>query len=209
MSFHSLYELKKDNLVALEGYGDLSAEGLLRQIEGSKKQPLWRFLNALGIPHVGEHMAQVLAGRFHRIEDLMHAPEEELQSIGQVGPEVSRAVVEFFADEHNHAEVESLMKAGLRVEAAPKAKDRQPFEGLTFVFTGTLQHWTREEAERLVADMGGHAASSVSKNASYMVAGPNAGSKLAKARSLGVTVISEDDFAAMVDKEASSGTTAE
>jgi DNA ligase (NAD+) len=202
MSFHSLYELKKEDLTALERYADLSAAGLLSQIEGSKEQSLWRFLNALGIPHVGEHMAQVLANNFRTIEELMHASEEQLQSVSQVGPEVSRAVVEFFTDEHNHAEIEALIKIGLRLEEAPKAKGKQPLEGLTFVFTGTLERRTREEAEQLVADLGGHAASNVSKNTSYVVAGPSAGSKLAKAKSLGVSIISEDDFAAMVEKKA-------
>ncbi len=207
-SFHSLYQLTKEDLLALERYGDLSAESLLSQIEGSKKQPLWRFLNALGIPHVGEHMAQVLASNFQTIEKLMHASEQQLQSVSQIGPEVSRAVVEFFVDEHNHAEIEALIRAGLRFEGTAKAKGKQPFEGLTFVFTGTLERWTREEAEQLVADMGGHAASSVSKNTSYIVAGPSAGSKLAKAKSLGVTVISEDDFAAMIEKRVRGGTAA-
>jgi len=204
-SFHSLYELKKEDLLALERYGDLSAEGLLSQIEGSKKQSLWRFLNALGIPHVGEHMAQVLANNFQTIDELMHASEQQLQSVSQVGPEVSRAVVEFFADEHNHVEIEALIKAGLRLEEAPKAKGKQPFEGLTFVFTGTLERWTREEAEQLVTEMGGHAASSVSKNIDYVVAGPDARSKLARAKSLGVTVVSEEDFATMIEKRASGG----
>jgi DNA ligase (NAD+) len=204
-SFHMLYQLTKQDLLSLERYGDLSAESLLSQIEGSKKQPLWRFLNALGIPHVGEHMAQVLADNFQTIEKLMHASGEELQSVSQVGPEVSRAVVEFFADKHNHAEIEALIKADLRLEEATKAKGKQPFEGLTFVFTGTLKRSTREEAEQLVVDMGGHATSAVSRNTSYVVAGPNAGSKSAKAKTLGLTVISEDDFAAMVKKSAGGG----
>lgn len=204
-SFHMLYQLTKQNLLSLERYGDLSAEGLLSQIESSKKQPLWRFLNALGIPHVGEHMAQVLADNFQTIEKLMHASGEELQSVSQVGPEVSRAVVEFFADKHNHTEIEALIKAGLQLEGATKAKGRQPLDGLTFVFTGTLERWTREEAEQLVAGMGGHAASSVSNITNYVVAGPSAGSKLAKAKALGVTVISEEDFAAMIEKVAKGG----
>ncbi|RDE12686.1 MAG: DNA ligase (NAD(+)) LigA [Candidatus Thorarchaeota archaeon] len=207
-SFHSLYRLKKEDLMSLERYGDLSADTLLSQIEGSKKQPLWRFLNALGIPHVGEHMAQVLANNFRTIEKLMHASEQQLQSVSQVGPEVSRAVIEFFVDKYNHAEIEALINAGLRFVEIVKEEGKQPFEGLTFVFTGTLERWTREEAEQLVVDMGGHAASAVSKNTSYVVAGPNAGSKLAKAKTLGVTVISEDEFAAMIEKRASSGAAA-
>ena len=197
-SFHSIYKLKKEDLVSLERYGDLSAENLLRQIEASKKQPLWRFLNALGIPHVGEHMAQVLADNFRTIDVLVHASEQDLQSVSQVGPEVSKAVTEFFSDRNNHAEIEQLIEAGLQLEETKEAKGERPLEGMIFVFTGTLERWAREEAERLVAELGGSATSSVTKKTTYVVAGSNAGSKLTKAKELSVSILSEEDFAAMM-----------
>ncbi|HPD16288.1 MAG TPA: NAD-dependent DNA ligase LigA [Planctomycetota bacterium] len=191
-----LYDLTQEQLAGLERMGEKSARNLLNAIEASKTRPLARCLFALGIRHVGEHVADVLAQEFGSLEALLAADEARLASTHEIGPTLARSVREFLDNPSNLAAIERLRRAGVQFPPLPKRIEpaTSAFAGKTFVFTGALQHLTREEAEALVRERGGRAASSVSKKTDYVVAGEAAGSKLAKARDLGVTVISEDEF---------------
>ena len=194
---YSLYQ-HRDALIALERSGEKLVSNLLNAIEKSKTNPLERLIFALGIRHVGEHAARLLAEHFGSLDALMHATEEQITQIHGIGPETAREVVEFFARPENRAVIEKLRQAGVRMEAERTARGATPFAGLTFVFTGELQSYTREEAEALVRALGGRATSSVSKATSYVVAGPGAGSKLQKAQQLGVPILDEAQFVEMV-----------
>jgi len=188
-----LYTLTKKELLGLERYADKSAQNLLDEIEASLEQDLDRFLYALGIPLVGSATARQLATHYPMLDALMETDEETLQSIEDIGPEVARSIVTFFEDENNRAVIDDLQNAGLTLNN-PYAEDEAPLEGLTFVFTGSLDDWTRSEVQRLVEQHGASATSSVSGNTDYVVAGPGAGSKLDDAEALGVPVLDEDAF---------------
>ncbi|NDD27551.1 MAG: NAD-dependent DNA ligase LigA [Proteobacteria bacterium] len=197
-----IYALDAAGLLGLERVGTVLAEKILRNIDASKAQPLHRFIFALGIRHVGEHVAEVLAEHFGGIDALIDASEEALCTVHEIGPEIARSVSRFFTEPRNRALVDRLRAAGvegaregLRQAAAGAEK---PFVGKTFVFTGALQRWVRDDAEALVKRLGGRAAGSVSSKTTCVVAGESAGSKLEKARSLGVAVISEAEFDEMV-----------
>jgi DNA ligase (NAD+) len=192
-----LYFLKKEDLLQLDRMGDKLASNILSAIEKSKDTTLPRLIYGLGIRHVGEHVAQVLADNFKSLEALQNASEEDLSRIPEIGPVIARSIVKFFSEPDNVKVLEKLKKAGVipRVEM-PSAGDK--FAGKTFVFTGTLRSFTREEAEEKVRQLGGRAASSVSRNTDFVVVGENPGSKLQKARELGVTVLTEDDFLKMI-----------
>ncbi|MDZ7289645.1 MAG: NAD-dependent DNA ligase LigA [candidate division KSB1 bacterium] len=200
-SFADLYFLTKDQLAQLERMAEKSAQNIIAAIDKSREVTLDRFIYALGIRHVGEHMARVLAKEFGSLQALIKADEKRLMQIHEVGPQVAESVTRFFREKKNLATIERLKKGGVTIReiAKPKAAD-QKFAGKTFVFTGALEKFTREEAERLVEERGGRAASSVSRKTDYVVAGPGAGSKLEKARELGVTVISEEDFLEMMER---------
>ncbi|MGA1875009.1 MAG: NAD-dependent DNA ligase LigA [bacterium] len=200
-SLSSIYRLRKEDLLSMERMGDKSADNLLRAIEGSKGRTLDRFLFALGIPQVGEHMARVLAEHFLSIDDLMAAPAEDLQKIREIGPEVSDSITTFFSNPENRREIEEMRRAGLTLRN-PYAEGRaaRPLTGLTFVFTGGLERWTRDEAKRLVESMGGRVASSVSRETSFVVAGPGAGSKLEEARKRSVPIMDEEEFDRFLEK---------
>ncbi|MCX6375296.1 MAG: helix-hairpin-helix domain-containing protein, partial [Armatimonadetes bacterium] len=193
-----LYSLKMEDLLTLERMGDKIASNILSAIEGSRNPTLPRLVYGLGIRHVGEHVAQVLADHFGSLDAIEKASEEELACVPEIGPVIAESIADFFAEEHNRRILEKLRRAGV----IPKAETREvsgAFEGKTFVFTGTLKSFTREQAEEKVHQLGGRAASSVSKNTDFVVAGEEAGSKLQKARDLGVIVLSEDEFARMVE----------
>jgi len=194
-----LYSLKekRQKLVDLERWGEKSAQNLLDGIEKSKNQPFHRVLFALGIRHVGAGVAKLLADAFNSIDALAAADEEELQSIGQVGPAIAGSIVHFFADKHNREIVRRLKEAGLTLRSERK-KAAGKLAGKTFVLTGTLPSYTRTEAGRLIEERGGTVSSSVSRNTSYVLAGEDAGSKLAKARALGIPILSEKEFNAML-----------
>ncbi len=194
-----LYALRdrKKQLVALERWGEKSTQNLLDAIEASKKQPFHRVLFGLGIRHVGAGVAKVLAASFPSIGALQDATEEELRSTSQVGPTIAESIVHFFADKHNRDTVRRLTHAGCTMSAAG-ARRGKALKGKSFVLTGTLPGRTREEATALIEEHGGTVSSSVSKNTSYVLAGDAAGSKLAKARSLGVKVIDEADLLRML-----------
>ncbi len=195
-----IYNLVYDDLVGLERMGPKSTENLLAAIEASKETTFARLVYALGIRNVGEHLAQVLERAFNgSVERLLATTGEELEAIHEVGPIVADGIVRFIRDESNVTVIRAILEAGVRV-ALPEAAEAAPelLAGQTFVFTGSLERLTRQEAEALVERLGGRAASSVSKKTSYVVAGPGGGSKLEKARQLGVEVISEREFLEMV-----------
>jgi DNA ligase (NAD+) len=196
-SVADLYSLSEEQLAGLERFAEKSARALMSEIEGSKKAGLARVLMGLGIRFVGERTAELLAEEFGSIEALEKATAEELERVEEVGPRISQAILEFFAQPANLALVESLKKAGVDMTAEKKQRSTQ-LEGLTFVLTGTLPTLTRDEAKKRIEDAGGKTAGSVSKKTSYVVAGEEAGSKLDKAIELKVPVIDEAGLLAML-----------
>ena len=198
-SYADLYFLKLEQIADLERMAEKSAQNLLEGIDKSRDIALNRLIYALGIRHVGEHVARVLANHFGTLDKLSTASEEELQDIHEVGPQVAQSVNKFFAEPRNQQVLERLFAGGVKVQQKlVDEQTEQKFAGMTFVFTGALEKFTRDEAEKMVLDRGGRAASSVSKKTNYVVAGPGAGSKLAKAEQLGVDVLTEDEFLEMV-----------
>lgn len=193
-----LYYLSKDDLLKLDRMAEKSASNLLKAIERSKHTTLPRFLYALGIRHVGEHVAQVLARHYPQWQDLQRASYDELQAIHEIGPRIAQSIVAFFSEPGNQMVLEKLQRAGVQVAAGAAPATDQAWRGKTFVFTGGLESYTREEAKRLVEARGGRVASSVSRHTDYVIAGADAGSKLDRARELGVTVLSEEEFRALL-----------
>lgn len=189
-----LYHLKKDELVKLDDFTEKSAQNLLDEIEKSKTQRLDTFLYALVIPHVGSHMARVLAENFKTLKDLREEDESRLRDINEIGPEVARAVATFFGEKKNLEMIDELLSAGVELENPYSKEEKQILDGLKFVFTGQLENWTRDEAKETVERLGGRATSSVSSETDYVVKGPGAGSKLDEARDLDVKVMEEDEF---------------
>jgi DNA ligase (NAD+) len=189
-----LYKLKKGELISLEKFAEKSAQNLLDEIEQSKKAAFSDFLYALGIPLVGEHVAQVIAKNYKDFESLHKASREELEAIHEIGPEIAQQIVGFFETEENLRMLNEMWDAGISLTNEFANVGDQPLEGLTFVFTGELEEWTRSEAQDLVEKAGARATSSVSSNTDYVVAGENAGSKLDRAGELGVEVMSEAEF---------------
>ncbi|MFQ5630138.1 MAG: NAD-dependent DNA ligase LigA [bacterium] len=198
-SYADLYFLAQEQIAGLERMAEKSAENLLSGIDKSRDISLNRLIYALGIRHVGEHVARVLANHFGTLDALKAASEEELLEIHEIGPQVADSITKFFAEEQNKTVLEKLFMGGVKIQTQEsKAGTDQKFAGLTFVFTGALEKFTREEAGQIVLERGGRAASSVSKKTSYVVAGPGAGSKLARAQQLGVQVLTEEAFLKMV-----------
>jgi DNA ligase (NAD+) len=185
-----IYKLTKTDLLKLERMGDKSAQNVLDEIERSKKLPLERVIYGLGIRFVGERTAQFLAEHFGALDELVKANEEELQQVEEVGPRIAKSIVEFFAEPKNRELVEELRAAGLTLRGKKKERGTK-LTGKTFVLTGTLANYSRDEAKKLIEDAGGKVTGSVSKKTDYVVAGADAGSKLDKARELGVDVIDE------------------
>ncbi len=192
-----LYRLTKDDLLQLERMGEKSAENVLAEIAASNKLPLERVIYGLGIRFVGERTAQFLAEHFGSLDAIMKASAEELEEVNEVGPRIAESIVEFFADEHNRKLVSDLRKAGLTFTGQKKEKGTK-LAGKTFVLTGTLERHTRDEAKKMIEDAGGRVSGSVSKKTDYVVAGSDAGSKLDKARELGVSVIGEEELEGLV-----------
>ncbi|MFY9675756.1 MAG: NAD-dependent DNA ligase LigA, partial [Terriglobales bacterium] len=192
-----LYRLTKDELLKLERMGEKSAENVLKEIADSKTLPLERVIYGLGIRFVGERTAQFLAEHFGSLDAIMNASAEELEEVNEVGPRIAESIVEFFADEHNRKLVEDLRDAKLTFSGQKKEKGTK-LAGKTFVLTGTLARHTRDEAKKMIEDAGGRVSGSVSKKTDYVVAGAEAGSKLDKARELGVSVVGEEDLEEMI-----------
>ena len=196
-----VYALTQDKLEALERMGEKSAANLIATIEASKKTTFARFLYGLGIRHVGESTAKDLAAHFGGLERLMAATVEQLLDVADVGPIVAESVHEFFSEAHNRSVILALRKAGVewsegegRAVAAPL-----PLGGKTFVLTGTLPTLSRDEAKEMIESLGGKVAGSVSKKTDWVVAGAEAGSKLAKATELGVAVLDEAGLLKLLD----------
>ena len=189
-----LYALKKEQLCALERFGEKKAEKLLAAIEKSKDCALAAFIYAVGIPNIGIKTARDLAERYSSIDALRQAPREALVQMDDVGEIVADSIAGFFEDENNLRLVSALLAAGVAPSAPQAVAAGGAFEGMTVVITGTLEHFSRAEAEEAVRRAGGKAASSVSKKTALVVAGESAGSKLDKANALGVTVVDETEF---------------
>jgi DNA ligase (NAD+) len=188
-----IYKLTKDDMLKLERMGDRSAQNVLDEIERSKKLPLERVIYGLGIRFVGERTAQFLAGHFGSMDELVQASEEELQQVEEIGPRIAQSIGEFFAEPKNRELVDELRSAGLIMRGNKKQRGTR-LAGKTFVLTGTLVHYTRDEAKKMIEEAGGKVTGSVSKKTDYVVAGTDAGSKLDKAKELGVKVIGEDEM---------------
>jgi DNA ligase (NAD+) len=189
-----LYALKEDDVAALERMAEKSAQNLLGEIEGSKKNSLARLIYALGIFSVGERTGQLLAERFSSLEELAAAKEEQLEAVHEVGPKVAASIVEFFSEPANRQLIKRLHKAGVHPTAEKREVKSQKFAGKSFVFTGGLANRSREEAGELVQQHGGKVSSSVSKKTDYVVVGTDPGSKYDKAKELGVTILTEAEF---------------
>jgi DNA ligase (NAD+) len=192
-----IYYLTKEQLVELERMADKSAQNIIDAIEKSKTKPLSKFLYALGIRHVGETTAEDLTRHFPRLDDFFHLSEEDLMEVEGIGPEVAASVHQFFHDKKNKESIERLKKAGVRV-IEPKLREKGKLAGKTFVFTGTLKAYGRDEARNLVESLGGMTASSVSKKVDYVVVGEDPGSKLDKAKALGIKTLTEEEFEKMI-----------
>jgi DNA ligase (NAD+) len=202
--FSDLYTLKKEQLLALPRFADKSAQNLIDAIEKSKTARLSRFLFALGILHVGEFAAKQLAKHFEKIEDLYHVKPEHIVEIKQMGEKLAGSISGFFSEKENLQTLEKLKRNGLRISnpdyVAGTKRERGPLDGLTIVVTGTLSK-PRNEIEELIERLGGHAAGSVSKKTNYVLAGEEAGTKLEKAKALGVKIINEAEFDKMAGKK--------
>jgi DNA ligase (NAD+) len=189
-----LYKLSVEDILKLDGFAQKSAGQLHEAIQGTKHPRLDRFLYALGIRHVGQHVARVLAQEYRSLEALQKAGREDIEKTTEIGPEISRSVAHFFKQKENRSVLERLAKAGVKVNNMPAGKKATPLEGTTFVFTGKLEGHTRQEAENVVEDLGGRAASSVSKETDFVVAGKDPGRKYDDAKELGVKIIDEKEF---------------
>jgi DNA ligase (NAD+) len=201
-----IYGLTAEALIALERMGEKSAQNLLKQIQVSTKRPLRHFIYALGIRHVGERAASILAGEFRSIEGLAAASAEALETLDEIGPKTAAALCTFFEQTANRELIERFKAAGLTLERPPDESDRppgdmSPFAGKTVVLTGTLPDLSRSEAKALVEALGGRVAGSVSKQTDMVIAGESAGSKLEKARKLGIEVIDPQRFKQLLSKE--------
>ncbi len=192
-----LYGLEADTLASLERMGAKSAENLVRELERSKETTLSRFVTALGIRHVGEATAKVLAEHFGNLEGIMGADEETLTEVRDIGPEVAKSIAGFFADGGNRAVIEKLRKAGFRLKAEARAEGA--LSGKSFVLTGALATMSRGEAQKSITALGGRVSGSVSGKTDYVVVGADPGSKATKAEELGVRILDEDGLRALLE----------
>jgi DNA ligase (NAD+) len=197
-NFADIYKLTKEDLVELERMADKSAQNVIDSVEASKTRPLWRLVAGLGIRHIGGQTAQMLAEEFGSLNALRNASQAELDAIEQIGGKVAESVYEFFHNDKNVSVIEGLLAAGVKPELPKKTKARGKLAGKTIVVTGTLENFSRGQAEQAIRDAGGKATSSVSKNTDFVLAGENPGSKLDKAKQLGVKVIGEKEFMEMI-----------
>ena len=201
-SLPDLYRLTKADLVRLEGFADRSATLLLESIALSKTASLDRFLMGLGIRQVGQHIAKVLAREFGSLEEIMTADRDRFQQIREIGPEISESLAVYWSEPHNRKVIAQLRESGVQIAPgmARSDRDRSPLAGKTFVFTGGLDHFTRNGAQEAVEAVGARVASSVSKKTSYLVVGRDPGSKLDQARTLGVNILTEQEFSTLIKK---------
>lgn len=188
-----LFKLSKEDLLKLDKFKDKKAENIINSLEKSKIIDFYRFLFALGINEVGVKTAKDLAKTFENLQALKNATKDEILEVSDIGEVIANNIISFFEDGDNLLEIESLLKQGVVIKEKEKSSQEQKFAGKTFVLTGTLSR-SRSEVEREIEEMGGKCAGSVSKNTDYLLAGENAGSKLDKAKTLGIKVITEEEF---------------
>jgi DNA ligase (NAD+) len=194
-----LYFIKKEQLVALDRQAEKSAQNLIEAIGKSKNPPLDKFIYALGIRHVGERTAKLLAARFGSMENLIAAQQEDLTAMNEIGPEIAVSIVEFFHEHKNIDVMNKFSKAGVRPQKK-EIDNNAPLQGKSFVFTGSMESMGRNDAKTIVENLGGSIHSSVTKKTTYVVAGNEPGSKLDKAKSSGVKIISEEEFLKLIGK---------
>jgi len=199
-TYADLYRLRLDQLASLERMSTKSASNVLESIEKSKRRPLWRLIAALGIRNVGAQTAQILADAFGSLEALMEATPEQLQNIEQIGPVVAQSIYEYFHNPENVRVLRELLAAGV-CPTTEQVKQSDALAGKTIVVTGTLKHFTRQQVEQAIKAHGGKPSSTVSRKTSFVVAGQDAGSKLEKARQLGVEVIDEEEFLRRISQQ--------
>jgi DNA ligase (NAD+) len=178
--------------------GERLAGNIIAAVASSKERDLRRLVYALGIRHVGERLAQILVEHYADLAALMNAHEDELRTIEGIGPEVARSIVSFFSQEENRGLIARLSQAGVVSKRVQQSK-RNVFQAKTFVFTGTLHSFSRERAAEVVASLGGRVSTSVSAKTDFVVAGGDPGAKIQKARSLGVTVLTEEEFSKLLE----------
>jgi DNA ligase (NAD+) len=194
-----LYDLAVDDVLKLEGFAEKSASQLYEAIQATKKPRLDRFLYALGIRHVGGPEARILAQHYQSLAELQKASKQDLEAIPEIGPEIAESVQHFFGQEVNQKVLKQLTGSGVEVQDMPAPKE-QPLQGKTFVFTGGLEHYTRDEAREAVEMRGGRATSSVSGETDYVVVGADPGSKLEDAKKHKVQIIDEKEFRRLIEK---------
>ncbi len=193
-----IYDLNFNEVANLERMGQKSTENLFKGIEDSKKRQLHRLIYGLGIPDVGEHSAHILAQRFKTLDRLAEASEEELQAMREIGPVTAHSIVIFFHEAGTKKVLERLRRAGVRFNLVEEVKRSTPFSGKTCVITGTLEKYERKDAEALIRRLGGHPSGSISQKTDFLIAGESAGSKLDKAKQLGIKILNEKDFLKML-----------
>ena len=195
-----LYFLTKEKLLELDRHGEKSAQNLLNSLERSKNPPLNKFIFALGIRNVGEHIAKILAREFGSIEKLMSATIEELTAVHEIGTEIAANIVQFFSEPKNRLVMEKFRRAGVIPQKAEAAAKDSSLQGISFVFTGTMESMPRSQAKAIVEAMGASVHSTTTRKTTYVVAGSDPGSKLDKARSLGVTILDEKEFLKLIGR---------
>jgi DNA ligase (NAD+) len=192
-----IFALTKGDLEPLERFAEKSAQNLVDAIAAAKKVTFARFINALGISHVGEETAIKLAEEFKTLENLMTAEVSELEKIGDIGPQTAGSIYEYFKDEKNKKLINNLQKNGIKVQS-PKSKAQSLLYGQIFVLTGILSAMSRDEAKEKIRALGGEISESISKKTTAVITGENPGSKLEKARKLGVKIMEEKEFLELV-----------
>lgn len=193
-----IYELNFEDIASLKKNGKKFAQNLIDSINKSKENDLYRLITALGIRHVGGKASKVLARKYKTMENLQNANFEQLSQINDIGEVMANSIIEFFMQEQTKDLIEKLKNAGVNMNCLEEESDDKRFEGKTFVLTGSLELFTRKETEDIIEKLGGKTSSSVSKKTDYVLAGEDAGSKLTKAQSLGINIISETDFKEMI-----------
>ena len=193
-----IYTLGFEDFASLKKNGTKFAQNLVDSINTSKGNDLYRLITALGIRHVGSKASKILARKYRTMDNLANASFEELSEIKDIGGVMANSIIEFFAQEQTKNLIEKLKLSGVNMECLEEQSDDNRFEGKTFVLTGTLETMTRKEAEDIIEKFGGKTSGSVSKKTDYVLAGEEAGSKLTKAQSLGITIISETEFNEMI-----------
>lgn len=193
-----IYDLKFEEIASLKKNGKKFAQNLINSINASKSNDLYRLITALGIRHVGVKAAKILAKQYDNIDNLSKATVENLSEVEEIGPIVANSIKEFFEQQQTKDLISRLKQAGVNIERQKDENEDDRFAGKTFVLTGSLEKYSREEASNIIEKFGGKTSSSVSKKTSYVLAGEDAGSKLTKAQSLGVTIITEEEFIKMI-----------